>query len=259
MAQVLELPVPKMGASNLISIEQPIKRIPPALAYHRVVLVSSHPLYLVGLRGELTPWDDFKVVGEACDTAGVLSLVSSSPVSLIIVDQARPGEALPLLRTLQQKLQGRIPVVVLGASENEAQIEQLYQLGVTRFAFKTLEGQELHNLLSKVMEGRRPLPGGIRYAEPESWPARLAAQPQPVAGVRRGKTGELKGRTPLSPREIQILEVIAQGHSNKEVANELCISNHTLKNHLNNIFKKLNVEDRTQALMLGVRNGWIRL
>lgn len=258
MSQVLELPVQKMGASSLITIEQPVKKIPPALAYHRVVLVSSHPLYLVGLRGELTPWDDFKVVGEACDTAGVLSLVSSSPISLIIIDQARPGETLPLLRSLQQKLQGRVPVMVLGASENEAQIEQLYQLGVTKFAFKTLEGEELHDLLRQVMQGRRPLPG-IRYAEPENWPSRLPAQAQPVTGMRRGKTSELRDRSPLSPREIQILEVIAQGHSNKEVANELCISNHTLKNHLNNIFKKLNVEDRTQALMLGVRNGWIRL
>jgi len=258
MTQILELPVQKSNPSNLITIEQPVKRIPPALAYHRVVLVSSHPLYLVGLRGELTPWDDFKVVGEACDTAGVLSLVAGSPISLIIIDQARPGETLPLLRALQQRLQGRIPVLMLGASENEAQIEQLYQLGVTKFAFKTLEGEELHKLLQKVMEGRRPLPG-IRYTEPESWPARMPIQPQPVTVTRRGKTGELKDRSPLSPREIQILEVIAQGHSNKEVANELCISNHTLKNHLNNIFKKLNVEDRTQALMLGVRNGWIRL
>jgi len=261
MTQVLELPVNLMDAATMLSIQppapKPIAKI-PALAYHRVVLVSSHPLYLLGLRVELTRWDDFKVIGEACDVTGVLSLVSNNPVSLVIVDQPRPGEALSLLRTLQVKLKGNIPVIVLGSSETEAQIDQLSQLGVARFASKALSGSELYDVLRQVMQGRRPLPG-IRSVEPESWSGRSLGQSQAVTPFRRTRTGELRSRSPLSPREIQILEVIAQGCSNKEVAQILCISNHTLKNHLNNIFKKLNVEDRTQALMLGVRNGWVRL
>ncbi len=258
MTQLLELPVRATNAARLGPVEQPARNrdIQSVLAYHRVVLVSSHPLHLIGLRVELGTMVDYKIVGEAEDAAGVLNLMTAGPVSLIILDQARPGEALPLLRIIQSRLKGNVPIVLLGSTETEAQIEQLYSLGVNRFAPKTLNGPELRELMQQVMQGRRPLPG-IRRVEPEGWPLRSFAQP--VAAQRRGKTGELKPKSPLSPREIQILEVIAQGHSNKEVANELCISNHTLKNHLNNIFKKLNVEDRTQALMLGVRSGWIQL
>ncbi len=261
MTQVLELPVRSITPANVRPVEQSsgiaLDRL-SALAYHRVVLVSSHPLYLIGLRGEVSQWAEFKVIGEAEDTAGVLNLVGSGPVSLIIIDQARPDEALPLLQALQQRLQGRIPLVVLGSIETETQVTQLRQLGATAFASKTLEGSALREVLQKATQDRRPLPG-IRHADPTNWPTRPVYPAQPVAAVRRGKTGELKSKAPLSPREIEILEVIAQGHSNKEVANQLCISNHTLKNHLNNIFKKLNVEDRTQALMLSVRSGWIRL
>jgi len=261
MSQVLELPVQTRDTAPLFSLAPAIPKAVnkvPALASHRVVLVSSHPLYLVGLRVEFTPWDDFKVVGQATDAAEVLSLVSNSPVSLIIIDQTRPGEALPILNIFRQKLKANIPMVVLGSSETEAEVNQLSLLGVTKFISKTLSGSELHEVLRQVMHGRRPLPG-IRSAEPDGWSLRSMSQSQSVTALRRGKTGELKAKAPLSPREIQILEVIAQGCSNKEVAQILCISNHTLKNHLNNIFKKLNVEDRTQALLLGVRNGWIRL
>ncbi len=219
------------------------------LAYHRVVLVSSHPLFLVGLRTELSHYPDFKVVGEVSSATEVLELVNGGPVGLIVIDQVKPGEALTLIRTLQYKLNRRVPMVVLGSSENESQINALHELGVNSFAPKTLDGPALGEVMQKAVRGRRPLPGIRPSLSEGAWPVRTVA----VAPVK------ITVKLPLSPREIQILQVIAQGYSNKEVAQVLCISNHTLKNHLNNIFKKLEVEDRTQALMLSVRNGWVKL
>ena len=209
------------------------------LNYGRVVLVSSHPLFLVGLRNELNSWGGFKVVGEATSAADVIKHVSTHNVNLIIVDQTRPGEALNLIKTLQAQLLRRVPIVVLGSSESESQIAQLRQIGVSHFASKVLPVNQLREVLEEAVQEPRALP--------------IAAwSPIPI---RIKKVDNC----PLSPRETQILEVIAEGHSNKEVAQLLCISNHTLKNHLNNIFKKLDVEDRTQALLLGVRNGWVVL
>ena len=229
----------------------------PALAYHRTVLISSHPLFLVGLRTELSQYADLKVVGEASSAGVALEIIASSPVGLIVIDQIKPGQAVPVITALQNRLNGRIPIVVLGSTETEAQINQLYGLGVKGFASKALDGTSLGEVLRKAVQNRRPLPGIRSLQADDQWPVR-----HDYSGATRvssAKEGRPSARSILSPREIEILQVIAQGCSNKEVAQILCISNHTLKNHLNNIFKKLDVEDRTQALMLSVRNGWVTL
>lgn len=246
MTQMIELPNP---------VIQPAFNPMPGLTYHRVVLVSSQPLFLVGLREELNRYQDFKVIGEVSTAPAVMELVNSGPVGLIIVDQARPGESHLLIKVLLRRLEGRVPLVVLGSSEGEIEITDLRQAGVKAFASKALDGGELCNILRQAVQDRRPLPGvRVGPAISQIWPAPSYYQEKrPVAAV------EARDKMPLSPREMQILEAIAQGRSNKEVAQLLCISAHTLKNHLNNIFKKLDVEDRTQALMLSVRNGWVRL
>ncbi len=235
----------------------PALRPMSGLAYHRVVLVSAHPLFLVGLRGELAHESDFKVVGEVSTAQAVLELAATSQLSLIVLDQTRPGAALPLVRALQSKLGGRVPLVVLGSCETEAQIRLLHDLGVAAFASKALDGPALCGVLRKALQDRRPLPGVRMLGQPlPAWPGRTVyAEKTSASAQPRFQSA----KTPLSPREMEILTAIAGGLSNKEVAQALCISTHTLKNHLNNIFKKLEVEDRTQALMLGVRNGWIQL
>lgn len=253
MTQVLELPAQTYNITNSYTTERLGASRLSTLTYQRVILVSPQPLLLVGLRGELNQCGEFRVVGEARNAAAALELVANGPVSLIIVDQARPGEAMPLIKTLQARLNRGIPMIVLGSSETENQVEQLRQIGISGFASKSLSLAELLPILRHAVQGRRPLPG-IRAVKLDDW----TVQSLDDTSVR-AKSSIAKARSPLSPREIQILEVIAQGHSNKEVAQVLCISTHTLKNHLNNIFKKLDVEDRTQALMLGVRSGWIKL
>ncbi|HEX2910295.1 MAG TPA: response regulator transcription factor [Chloroflexia bacterium] len=226
----------------------------PRPAHHRVVLVSSHPLFAVGLRGELQRGGIYRVIAEARTAAEVLEIASDNSISLILIDQARPGEATLLIKTLQRKLQNRIPLVVLGANEDEEQVRELMAQGVSAYASKALDGTELEKVLGKALQSRRPMTGIRMRAslDCEEW-----EQVKPRLIASRAELNQES--IPLSRRELQILEAIAEGCSNKEVANKLCISGHTLKNHLNNIFKKLDVEDRTQALMMGVRNGWVKL
>jgi two-component system, NarL family, response regulator DegU len=218
----------------------------PGLICHRVVLVGTHPLFRVGLRSELNRFADFKIIGEADGVSGVVELLSRSIASLIVVDQVRPGEAKPLIRSLLHHIGDRIPIVVFGSNESAVQIQQLHEMGVAEFASKALDTEALITVLRQTIQSR---------------PVVLPIQPRRnmTTGELLTRLDETKPKKPLSGRELEILEAIAKGYSNKEVAQVLCISAHTLKNHLNNIFKKLEVEDRTQALMLSVRNGWIKL
>lgn len=232
----------------------PMTRLPvgyrptPTTATYRVVLVGSHPLFRVGLRSELNRYAEFRVVAEAGTASQVIEVVSRSLANLIVVDQTRPGEALPLVRIICNHFANRIPVIVFGSSETPTQISKLRDLGVAAFASKALDGDQLCQIMRQAVQ-ERPLATNIRPTVSQHY---YSDEPLP-------KTDLNSSKKPLSPRETQILEVIAQGYSNKEVAQMLCISAHTLKNHLNNIFKKLDVEDRTQALMLSVRNGWVKL
>ena len=250
MTQVLELDMPPIYP---VETATGVAHRRPTLAYHRVVLLSSHPLFLVGLRTELGRQADFRVVAEVGSPAAALEVVASSPVGLIVVDQTRPGEALLTIKALQRRLNGRVPLVVLGSTESETEIAALRQLGISEYASKIQDGPTLCQVFRQALQGRQPLPGIRATSSSDSWPRRANT------GGERPKMMAVAVRSPLSPREMEILQVIAQGCSNKEVAQVLCISNHTLKNHLNNIFKKLDVEDRTQALMLSVRNGWVTL
>ncbi len=223
-------------------------------AYHRVVLLGRHPLMLVGLRETLNRSLHFSVTGEGCNASQALAIISRQRVNLLIIDQARPGAALPWLQNLQPYIAGRVPVVALGTDETPEEIEQLYSAGAGFFASKEARWSAIYQLLRQAVAGSQPLSGPRSYSPPPTgWPGWLATRQ--LAGLPAGK----QPASPLSRRELEILSVIAQGFNNKDVAEILCISGHTLKNHLNNIFKKLEVEDRTQALMLGLRQGWVQL
>lgn len=232
------------------------------LAFHRVALYSPHPLLRAGLRAELAELPGFNVVGETGSPTELLDLVSRIPLSLLIFDPTRPGETLPLVKAVQQRAKAAIPVIVLNG-ETKGQVAQLQALGAI-LADKEIDNFYFRGLVELAVYGRRPLPG-IRFCEKPDSPkykelagsdftSKPAKPLKPPLEITR-PTGKL----PLSPRELQILGIIGQGSTNKEVAQTLCISSHTLKNHLNNIFKKLAVEDRTQALMVCVRRGWVNL
>lgn len=228
------------------------------LVFHRVALYSPHPLLLAGLRAELADFPGFKVVVETGSPTELLELVGRAPLSLLIFDPARSGETLRLVRAIQQRLKTPLPIIVLNG-ETTGQVAQLKDLGAI-LADKEIDNFYFKGLVELAVYGRRPLPG-IRFCEkPDSRDAReftaRSAKPLKPPPV---EISEPAGKLPLSPRELQILGIIGQGSTNKEVAQTLCISSHTLKNHLNNIFKKLAVEDRTQALMVCVRRGWVNL
>ena len=229
---------------------------------HRVVLYSPHPLLLTGLRAELAEFPGFKVVGETGSPGELLELAAQMPLSLVIFDPARPGETLRLVRAIQRCLKTPIPMIVLNG-ETKGQVAQLKALGVIQ-ADKAIDHHYFRGLVEQAVHGRRPLPG-IRFSE-NSELCQSSTFRNPVPAVNPAslskppvKMEQPAGKLPLSQRELQILAIIGQGCTNKEVAETLCISSHTLKNHLNNIFKKLSVEDRTQALMVCVRRGWVTL
>ncbi|OJV89336.1 MAG: hypothetical protein BGO39_35725 [Chloroflexi bacterium 54-19] len=226
------------------------------MALHRVALYSPHPLLIAGLKAELAEFPGFQVAAETGSPTELMGYVERLPLSLVIFDPARPGETLRLVRAIQKRLRGTISMIVLNG-ETKGQVAQLKDLGVIP-ADKTIDTPYFRQLVEQAVSGRRPLPG-IRFNDTPKRPATLAAISPATPAKKVVGISEPDSKLPLSQRELQILAIIGQGRTNKEVAETLCISSHTLKNHLNNIFKKLAVEDRTQALMFCVRRGWVTL
>ena len=210
----------------------------PAAAPMRVVLVDDHPVVRAGLRALLDSQADLTVVGEADSAAGAERVVTATRPDVVLMDLALgdgPGgaEATARLRALPEPPQ----VLVLTTYDTEADILAALDAGALGFLLKDAPPEELFRAVRHVAAGRMVL------APPVA--ARLARR--------------VRGPHPtLSPREIEILGLLAQGRSNREMATRLFLSEATIKTHLSHIYSKLGVDGRAAAVASAIESRVIR-
>jgi DNA-binding NarL/FixJ family response regulator len=207
----------------------------------RVLLVDDHPLFRRGVRWALESHPTIEVVGEAGDGETALQQVELLHPNVVLCDLNLPGmSGLDVTRLLKDR-HPRIAVVILTLHQDDEQRDAALQAGASAYASKETAGTELASLLERVARGDY-----VIEASPSS---RRAPDPFDERGTP----------APLSPRELDVLTSIAQGNSNKEISRLLAISDQTVKNHVTAILRKLDVSDRTQAVLHALRRGWIKL
>ncbi len=218
-----------------------------------VVLVHAHPLFRQGLRYHLAGHPEFRIVGEAGNGQQAIQLVDYTDPDIVLIETDLPGvNGLEVARAIKRS-HPNIGIVLLSVNQDEQLMIKALRAGVTAFVPHNVPWTDLLKVLRDVRRGEYPI-NDLVLSKPE-----IAAA---VLDEFRTLSAEEEGDniySPLSPREIEVLELVAAGRTNKEIAVKLDISNQTVKNHISSILRKLAVNDRTQAVVFAMRRGWIKV
>lgn len=219
----------------------------------RVIIISQQSLFRQGMEHSLSGTEDIEISGAAEVNDEVLTAIDTLPPDVALVDIDGPsGGGLALARRIKQR-SPNIAVVVLTSSPSDAQLFQALKAQAVAYLNKEVTAEELVDITRRVAKGEHPIN--------ES----LTTRPK-VAEQVLHQFQELSWRSeaegfisPLTPREKEILNYIAQGYPNKQIAAELDISEQTIKNHVTSILRKLNANARTEAVVVAIKQGLITI
>lgn len=209
----------------------------------RLVLADDHPLILSGLANLFLLEQDFEVVASCTDGVEAMRSVRRYQPDLVILDIRMPGmSGLEVARAVrEEKLATRI--VLLTAALAEEEMIEAVQLRVQGIVLKEMAPQLLVQCIRKVHAG-------------ELWLERRSTK-QVLENMLRRESGTREVAALLTPREIELVRMLAEGLRNKEIADKLCISEGTVKVHLHNIYEKLKVEGRLALLRYAQDKGLV--
>lgn len=205
----------------------------------RMVVIDDHPVVRTGIVGMLAGQDAFTVVAEAEDGHSGLMAIRDHAPDVVLLDLRMPRmDGVAVLRALADMPQAP-RVIVLTTYETDADILRAIEAGATGYLLKDAPPSQLFEAIRAAARG-------------EGWLA-------PSVATRLMTRMRTTPEDPLSAREIEVLQRAAGGASNKEIAASLSISEATVKSHLNHIYRKLGVDDRTGALTAALQRGLIAL
>ena len=210
-----------------------------------VMITDDHSMIREGLKQLLELEGDFKVIAEACDGVECMEKLEEITPDVLLLDINMPNmNGLEVLEKMKERRFRKIKVLVLTVHSEVEYLLKAVDIGVNGYLLKDSESAELKKAIVAVMNGED-------YIQPSLIPVLNAKM------IDRDKDG-LKIDS-LTKRELEVLKLLSVGMYNKEVAETLEISERTVKNHDSNIFKKLEVTDRTQAAVFAIRNNLISI
>ena len=220
----------------------------------KILLVDDQALFRMGMRGLLEREPDFEIVGEAQDSRGAVDLAMEMSPDIVLMDLSLPP---PGGIETTQRIKRELPsvgIIVLAVSEDEDALFDAIKAGAAAFILKDVGPDDLVTIIRRVTAGEYLINDKV-FAKP-AVASRVLKEFRELAVYGQEAAPIF---APLSPREVEILDNIAQGMTNKQVAYALSISEQTVKNHMSSILRKLSVNDRTQAVVYAMRQGWIRM
>ncbi|MGE5221827.1 MAG: response regulator [Omnitrophica WOR_2 bacterium] len=209
----------------------------------RVLIVDDHAVVRQGLRTFLELQDDIEVIGEAGDGTHSLEMIQQLKPDVVLMDLVMPGmdgiTATRQIKTLGSGAQ----VIALTSFTEDDKVFPAIQAGACSYLLKDVSPDDLVEAVRAAARGEARLhPDIARKLMEQVAQGKVAAEPGPID---------------LTGRELEVLRLVAQGLSNREIADRLVISEKTVKTHMNSILGKLNLEDRTQAAVYALRRGLV--
>jgi NarL family two-component system response regulator LiaR len=213
----------------------------------KVIIADDHALFREGTRRLIEQQKDMEVIGEASDGQEAIKLVTELRPHVVLMDIA-----MPRVNGIEatQQIKARYPataVLILTAYDNDQYIVALLDAGAAGYLLKNVSGADLVNAIRAVHAGEAVLHPAI------------AKKVFSRFGSSGGTQEEKAPLAELSDREIEILKLAARGKSNQDIATELYLSRRTVQAHLANIFRKMDVGSRTEAVLQALRKGWLGL
>jgi DNA-binding NarL/FixJ family response regulator len=210
----------------------------------RIVLADDHAMVRRGLRLVLDSEPDLEVVGEAEDGAAAVELCVREPVDLAVLDVTMPRmTGLQAARELHRR-KPELRVLILSMHDNEQYLYEALKAGASGYVLKSAADRDLVNACRAAMRG-----------EPFLYPGAVTALIRDfLAHAREGAPAR---ENPLSPREEEVTKLIAEGHTTREIAQLLVLSEKTVERHRANILEKLGLRDRVDLTRYAIRRGLI--
>ncbi len=206
----------------------------------RVLLADDHALFRRGLASLLAGRDDIEVVGEAGSGQEAIDRAHELMPDVILMDVRMPGlGGLEATRRIKEEMP-YVRIVILTVSEDDEDLFAALKNGAQGYLLKNIDPEDLIACIHQVQRGEAPL-----------------APPMASKILKEFSAPPTRPGPALTQRERQVLELVARGDANKEIARHLQISENTVKNHLRNILEKLHLQNRVQAVMYALREGLI--
>jgi two-component system NarL family response regulator len=210
-----------------------------------ILIVDDHTLFRTGVRKMLEAEEDMHVVGEAATGVEALEQARSLMPDVILMDIKMPDlDGVQAARTLHREMP-HVGIIFVTMFEDDEFIFQGLQAGGRGYILKDADPDTMLRAIRAVAHGESLLGSTVAQKVMRQFSA-LPGKQTPLIDD-------------LTPREVEVLKLIAEGRSNSEIAEELVISEKTVKNHINNIFSKLHVYDRSQAMLYAIRKGLVKV
>jgi two-component system, NarL family, response regulator DevR len=210
----------------------------------RLLIIDDHEMVREGLKAMLTAEADFEIVGEAANAEQAYELIARSHPDVILLDIRLPGvSGIEVCRIVTERYP-ETAVIILTTFSDETLVAQCIQAGARGFIVKDIERFDLKRSIRAVARGEAAI-------DPKAAVAVLAQ-------LRRApQVSDEPSPEPLSPQQIVILRLIAQGLSSREIATQLYLSENTVKGYVQEMLHRLGVKNRTEAVMVAVKQGWL--
>jgi NarL family two-component system response regulator LiaR len=213
----------------------------------RILIADDHAVFRNGLKVLLEKEPDLKVVGETGNGFDTVRAVNETDLDLLLLDVAMPG--LPGSKVAEAVLKEKphLAIVVLTMHEDEYYLQEFFRLGVRAYVLKKSTGTDVVQAIRAAIKGEQYIDPALAGLVISSYVGR----PQ-----KKQRTGRLDVMT---PREIEVLTLLAYGHTNAEIAEKLCISERTVETHRTNIMAKLEFKSRAELVRFAIDNGMLKL
>jgi two-component system response regulator DegU len=230
----------------------------------RIVIADDHQLFREGVKRIINMEDDMEVIGECGDGIQVIELCNQITPDIVLMDINMPLENGVVATERLKLIFPDIKVIILSLHDDESYVFETLRKGASGYLLKDMEAESLINAIRSVVAGHAYIHPKVTGKLINQLRRMTYLDDVGVVGSGQGvKDSALKyihnTNSPLTKREAEVLRLMAEGKSNKLIGEFLFISEKTVKNHVSSILQKMEVDDRTQAVIIAIKNGWVTL
>ncbi|RCW74735.1 response regulator [Saliterribacillus persicus] len=228
-----------------------------------IVLIDDHKLFREGVKRIIEFEDDFNVVAEGDDGSVAVDLVTEHNPDLVLMDINMPElNGVEATAELLEKFP-ELKVIILSIHDDENYVTHALKSGAQGYLLKEMDADALIEAITVVSEGGSYLHPKVTHNLVQEYRRLITDEEGGMgSGSTVAKLKNIEHRKPLhllTRRECQVLQLLAEGKSNKGISDTLYISEKTVKNHVSSILQKMSVKDRTQAVVTAIKNGWVEI
>lgn len=229
----------------------------------KLILADDHQLFREGLKRIINMEDDMEVVGECGDGIQVIELCNEIQPDVVLMDINMPLENGVVATERLKLIFPDIKIIILSIHDDESYVFETLRKGASGYLLKDMEAESLINAIRSVVVGHAYIHPKVTGKLINQLRRMTYLDHTGVAGGNPAHDSALRyidsPSSPLTKREAEVLRLMAEGRSNKSIGEYLYISEKTVKNHVSSILQKMEVDDRTQAVIIAIKNGWVTL